>query len=81
MPESNDDRELKEAVVITAIPLTKAQLAEIKDSVNKITNNQFKLINRVDKSIVGGLYLKIGDKIIDTTLRTKIEKLKERLLS
>jgi F-type H+-transporting ATPase subunit delta len=81
MPELESNKELKKAVVITAIPLNKAQLKQIQDSINRITSNQFKLTNRVDKSIIAGMYISLENRIIDMTFRSKIEKFKERLSS
>lgn len=82
MPQKMADAtDQQQAVVLTPIPLTKNQLSEVSQIINKITKSRFNVINRVDKTIIGGMHIRIGDRIIDATLRNKIEKLKEKLLS
>jgi F-type H+-transporting ATPase subunit delta len=33
----------------------------------------------VDKSLLGGLYIRIGDRVVDSTLKTKLEQMSKEL--
>ncbi len=37
--------------------------------------------NRIDKSILGGIVVKIGDRVIDLSIKNKIEDLRAKLRS
>ena len=67
--------------VISAISLDDELLGEIKKSINEKTGLDVRVKNIVDKNIIGGILIKIGDKIIDLTIKGKIESLKRKLHS
>ena len=56
-------------------------MKEIKKNIDEKTNLDTRLKNVVDKNIIGGLLIKIGDKIIDLSVKSKINDLKTRLHS
>ncbi|MCI5044821.1 MAG: F0F1 ATP synthase subunit delta [Aquisalinus sp.] len=64
------------AEAVTAVPLTEDQVkrlrAEIEASVGKAVN----LETRTDESLLGGLIVKVGSRMVDTSLRTKLTQLK-----
>ena len=64
------------AEAITAVPLNDDQQkrlrAEIEASLGKAVN----LNTRVDESLLGGLIVKVGSKMVDSSLRTKLTRLK-----
>lgn len=78
--EEKDEGEAEILPVISAVPLLPSQQREIENIVTQSVGGKFRIENRVDQSVIGGLYIKIGERVIDATLRAKIEKLKERLL-
>jgi len=65
--------------VISAIELDDKLLMEIKKDVDSKTGLDVRVKNTVDKSIIGGLLIKIGERIIDLSVRNKIEDLKSKL--
>ncbi|PZC47164.1 MAG: F-type H+-transporting ATPase subunit delta [Chloroflexi bacterium] len=65
--------------IISAIPLNDKQLLEIKDSLQGCIGNELILTNIVDESIIGGMVARIGDKLIDASLRHKITKMRSDL--
>lgn len=67
--------------VLSAIELDKKMLDEIKESVDKRTDLDVRIRNTVDASVVGGIVIKIGDRVIDLSLRGKIEDLRRQLKS
>ncbi|MHB1275547.1 MAG: ATP synthase F1 subunit delta [Candidatus Humimicrobiaceae bacterium] len=67
--------------VVSVIKLDDKLMKEIKKSIDEKTKLDVRLKNVVDKNIIGGLLIKIGDKIIDLSVKSKINDLKTRLHS
>ncbi|XP_023684610.2 LOW QUALITY PROTEIN: ATP synthase subunit O, mitochondrial [Paramormyrops kingsleyae] len=63
--------------VTTAQPLDEANLAELKTALNGFLQKgeMLKLETKSDSSILGGMIVSIGDKYVDMSTKTKIQKL------
>ena len=64
------------ADVTSADALSEEQKISIKDQLSNILGDKLSLNFKVDKKIIGGLIIKVGSKMIDTSLANKINKLK-----
>jgi F-type H+-transporting ATPase subunit delta len=64
------------AEVVSAQPLDAKQLAAIKAALNKSLGKSPELTTRVDPSILGGLKVKVGSKLFDASLKTKLDQMK-----
>ena len=64
------------ADITSAEELSNQQRNEIKDQLRSILGEKLSLNYKVDKKILGGLIVKIGSKMIDSSLASKINKLK-----
>ena len=60
------------AEVTSAMPLTDAQLAALKDTLKSTADSTIVLATKVDPSLLGGLIVKIGSRMIDSSLKTKL---------
>jgi F-type H+-transporting ATPase subunit delta len=67
------------AQVTVAEPLSDAHLAEVKDALNKVTGKDVMVDVKVDPSIIGGLIVKLGSRMVDSSLRTKLHALKHAM--
>ena len=67
------------ADVTSADELSDKQKNEIKDQLKSILGGKLSLNFNVDNKILGGLIVKIGSKMIDSSLASKINKLKVAL--
>lgn len=65
--------------VLSVIELDKEILNEIKENVDKKTGLDVRIKNVLDKNIIGGIVIKIGDKVIDLSIKDKLEDLKNKL--
>lgn len=65
--------------VISVIELDREILNEIKENVDKKTGLDVRIKNVLDKNIIGGIVIKIGDKVIDLSIKDKLEDLKNKL--
>ena len=64
------------ADVTSADELLEDQKINIKEQLKSILGEKLSLNFKVDKKIIGGLIVKVGSKMIDTSLANKINKLK-----
>ena len=64
------------ADVASAHPLTAEQLNALKDALRVQIGKDVQVNTRVDPALLGGLLVKVGSKMIDSSLRTKLDNLK-----
>jgi F-type H+-transporting ATPase subunit delta len=64
------------AEVTSAVPLSEAQAEELKATLKAKTGKDVTLNQTVDATILGGLIVKIGSRMVDTSIRTKLNALK-----
>ena len=64
------------AEVTTAHQLSDAQTQELKDALKASLGKDVLLSTRVDPSLLGGLIVKLGSRMVDSSLRTKLNSLK-----
>ena len=75
------DREenISHGSVTSAIKLNKALLKKIQATLEKITGTKVILETQVDPSIIGGIVAKVGDLVLDGSIRTQLNGLKESI--
>jgi F-type H+-transporting ATPase subunit delta len=67
------------AEVVSAVPLDDAQLAQIKSSLSSATAGNVVINAKVDPSLIGGLIVKFGSRMIDASIQTKLNNLKSAM--
>ena len=65
------------AEVRSAVALTDAQLTELTAALKARTNMDILVKNIVDPSVMGGLVTQIGDSVLDGTVRTRLNQLRD----
>ena len=68
-----------EAGIISASPLSKAQSQDLTDTLRQKLGKSPKLTVTVDPKLLGGLIVKVGSQMIDTSLRTKLKNLEKAM--
>jgi F-type H+-transporting ATPase subunit delta len=63
------------AEVSSAQPLSDAQMAALKDQLKASVGKDVTISAKVDPNLLGGLVVKVGSKMIDSSLRTKLDHL------
>ena len=63
------------AEVTSAIPLKPEHLAAVRESVRRVVGRDVTLEARVDPALIGGLIVKVGSRMLDNSLRTKLQNL------
>lgn len=65
----------------TAYELNEAELSELVSNIESKTKSNISINNITDKTILGGIKLKVGNTLIDGSLSTKLEKLKQSMVN
>jgi F-type H+-transporting ATPase subunit delta len=63
------------AEVTSAVPLDEAQLANVTDAVAAYVGRPVQLTAAVDPGLIGGLVVRIGSRMVDASLKTKLQNL------
>lgn len=63
------------AEVVSATPLSQNQLAAIAGALKTSVGTQVVLSTKVDPSLLGGLVVKVGSRMVDSSLKTKLLRL------
>ncbi|MGB9369067.1 MAG: F0F1 ATP synthase subunit delta [Xanthobacteraceae bacterium] len=64
------------AQVTVAEELNDARMSEIRATLREVTGKDVKIDVQVDPSIIGGLKVKVGSRMVDASLRTKLNSIK-----
>lgn len=65
--------------VRSAVPLDEDQRKRLNDALSKATGKTVDVKVIVDPSVVGGIYAKVGDQVIDATVRRRLQDLRETI--
>jgi F-type H+-transporting ATPase subunit delta len=65
-----------QAEVVSAEPLSDRHIGDLKAALKAKIGQDVQLQTRTDPAILGGLIVKVGSRMIDTSLRTKLQNLK-----
>ncbi|MBE3560208.1 MAG: ATP synthase F1 subunit delta [Ktedonobacteraceae bacterium] len=68
------------AEVTTAAQLDEAQLALVKQALERRTGKKIILRTRIDPNILGGVVARVGDQVIDGSVRYRLVALQQQLL-
>jgi len=69
------------AQVASAFPLTEAEEAGIAASLEKLTGKTVVLHKEVDPELIGGILVRIGDRLYDGSVRGLLQRLEKRLVT
>ncbi len=73
------DKDEMVAEVTSAHPLKVAQQKSLKAALKSVTGKTVTLEESVDPALIGGLVVKVGSRMIDTSIRTKLNSLQTRM--
>jgi F-type H+-transporting ATPase subunit delta len=69
------------AEVTTATQIDEAQGSVVRQALEQRTGKSIKLQTRIDPSILGGVIARVGDQIIDNSVRNRLHVLQQQLLA
>jgi F-type H+-transporting ATPase subunit delta len=72
---------VSEATVYSAFPVDAAQLADIQGALEKRFGRKLKLQVQVDAELIGGVRVVVGDEVLDTSVKARLERMKSALVA
>lgn len=70
---------LERAIVVSAVRLTDGERDRLHRELERLTGKKIVLESLVDASLVGGAYVRIGDRVIDRSVRSLLGSLAQQL--
>ena len=70
---------LERATVVSAVPLTDAELKRLHAELERTTGKKIVLERQVDPTVLGGAYVRIGDRVVDRSVKTLLETIANQL--
>lgn len=77
---ASDVRAKVSAEVVTAVPISGESLEKLGEQLKKLTKKDVYMRPRVDESILGGVIVRVGDKVLDGSVRTRLLQLKKQMI-
>jgi len=76
-----ESKGIARADVRTSIALDAETEKKLRDALEGVTGKQILMEKHVDPSLIGGVLVRIGDQLLDSTVRTRLKEMKEKLLA
>ena len=70
---------LIKGIIYSAVPLEKEKVKAFEEKTGAALGTRVKLDSRVDKSLIGGAKIYIDGKLIDASVKTRLETMKQRM--
>ncbi len=76
---SNDQLGIKEGLLYSAFKLSENEIETIENTLSKVEKRKIELKNIIDKSLIGGVKIVLGDKIYDGSIKEKLKQMRNEL--
>lgn len=73
---ANEYRGIADATVTSARPLSEDDQRKISDQFGRLLNKQLRLTTKIDESLVGGVIVKIGNRVYDGSIKGQLDRFK-----
>jgi F-type H+-transporting ATPase subunit delta len=70
----------REAEVTSAVPMTPAQQEAVLQQLRSKYGPTLDVTFEVDETLLGGLLVRVGDRVLDTTVRSRLTQVQQRML-
>jgi ATP synthase F1 delta subunit len=74
-----EENRLLPVQVTSAVPLDDAIVQEIGSTIGEQTGKQVELSSHVDPDILGGIVVRVGNSILDASIRNRLEQLRKQV--
>ena len=75
---AKENRQL-DVTLTSAVELDPAIAEQVGEEVSKQTDRKVNLTSTVDPDILGGLVLRVGNMVLDTSIRSRLERLRREI--
>jgi F-type H+-transporting ATPase subunit delta len=66
-------RKVAKVEVVSAVALDDEQKKEISSTLEKMLSQKIELQNRIDPKIIGGLWIQVGNSVVDLSLKSRLQ--------
>ena len=70
---------LERATVVSAVPLSEAEIQRLHGELERTTGKKIVLERRLEPDLLGGAYVRIGDHVVDRSVKTLLEAIANQL--
>ena len=74
-----EEHRMLDVTVTSAVELDPDVVEKVAAEIEKQTDRKVELRSTVDEDIVGGIVLQVGDKVLDASIRNRLEKLRKNV--
>jgi F-type H+-transporting ATPase subunit delta len=74
-----DEHQLLPVEVTSAVELDERTVKQIGDTIGQQTGKKIELTSKVDPDILGGIVLRVGNAILDASIRHRLEQLRKEV--
>jgi F-type H+-transporting ATPase subunit delta len=67
------------ATVVSAVPLREEQVSALANLLSRKLNKQVDIVQRIDPSVIGGIYINVDGYYIDKTIKSRLRGIKESM--
>ena len=67
--------------IYSASPLTEEEVSRFEEETGRLLGKRVTLKNRIDPAVLGGVRVQVSGRLIDATVRSQLEKLRDSLRS
>ena len=78
--EQQADEAVVHATIITADKITKAVLGQITTAIETQVAKEVTVEHEVDESLIGGAIVRIGDRVIDASIKGQLKRLAQQMI-
>jgi len=75
----DEDKNISHGSVVTAVELSAELQDKVQETLEKLTGKKVELKASVDPSIIGGIIAKVGDLVLDGSIKTQLASLKDSI--
>ena len=77
----NRSQGTSDAVVYSAFPLDAGTLADVGATLEKRFGRKLNLSVQLDEALIGGVRVEVGDEVLDTSVKARLEQMKAALIA
>jgi F-type H+-transporting ATPase subunit delta len=72
---------IETATFTTAVSMESLTYEKVRDLIKTVLKTEVDLTNRIDQNIIGGFIIRVGDRQIDSSVKSNLNKAKKKLLN
>ena len=76
----NNEANINEGVVYSVNKLTPTQMTDLTKKTQDLLNIKLSLVNKIDKELISGFRIQVGDEVIEDNVSSRLEDIKNQLL-